>query len=358
MGEQIGKFPPQGHSCAGKDAPRYREAGVDLDAAERTKAGLKGLVAATRDKNTLSDLGSFAGLYLVPPGVRAPVLVASADGVGTKLKVAFLSGRHGTVGRDLVNHCVNDILVQGARPLFFLDYLAVGAMDEDVVTEVVAGVALGCRENGCALLGGETAQMPDFYAAGEYDLAGFVVGVVERERVLDGSAVRVGDVLVGIASTGLHTNGYTLARRIVFDQLGLGPDDPFPTTGQSVADELLGVHRSYVRPLLPIVEGDRVHALAHITGGGIPGNLPRVLGPGLGAVVRRGSWDLPPVFSALQRAGSLPLEEMDRVFNMGVGMIAIVPPAHADGVIASLRSGGETAWIMGEIEAGHGVRYG
>ena len=358
MGDQIGKFPTQVHSCAGKDAPRYREAGVDLDAAERTKAGLKGLVAATRDKNTLSDLGSFAGLYLVPPGVRAPVLVASADGVGTKLKVAFLSGRHGTVGRDLVNHCVNDILVQGARPLFFLDYLAVGAMDEDVVTEVVAGVALGCRENGCALLGGETAQMPDFYAAGEYDLAGFVVGVVERERVLDGSAVRVGDVLVGIASTGLHTNGYTLARHIVFDQLGLGPDDPFPTTGQSVADELLGVHRSYVRPLLPIVEGDRVHALAHITGGGIPGNLPRVLGPGLGAVVRRDSWELPPVFGALQRAGSIPLEEMDRVFNMGVGMIAIVSPAHADGVIASLRSGGETVWMMGEIEAGHGVRYG
>ena len=358
MGEQIGKSPPQAHSCTGEDAPRYRDAGVDLDAAERAKAGIKDLVAATRDENTLSDLGSFAGLYLAPPGFRAPVLVASADGVGTKLKVAFLSGRHGTVGRDLVNHCVNDILVQGARPLFFLDYLAVGAMDEDVVTEVVAGVALGCRENGCALLGGETAQMPDFYAAGEYDLAGFVVGVVERERMLDGSAVRVGDVLVGIASTGLHTNGYTLARRIVFDQLGLGPDDPFPTTGQSVADELLGAHRSYVRSLLPIVEDDRVHALAHITGGGIPGNLPRVLGPGLGAVVRRDSWELPPVFGALQRAGSLSLEEMDRVFNMGVGMIAIVPPAHADGVIDSLRSEGETAWMMGEIEAGHGVRYG
>jgi phosphoribosylformylglycinamidine cyclo-ligase len=358
MGEQTGKFPPQARSCADKDAPRYRDAGVDLDAAERAKAGLKDLVAATRDENTLSDFGSFAGLYRVPPGVRAPVLVASADGVGTKLKVAFLSGRHGTVGRDLVNHCVNDILVQGARPLFFLDYLAVGAMDEDVVTEVVAGVALGCRENGCALLGGETAQMPDFYAAGEYDLAGFVVGVVERERILDGSAVRVGDVMVGIASSGLHTNGYTLARRIVFDQLGLGPDDPFPTTGRSVADELLGAHRSYVRSLLPIVEGDRVHALAHITGGGIPGNLPRVLGPGLGAVVRRDSWELPSVFGALQRAGSLSLEEMDRVFNMGVGMIAIVPPAHAAGVIASLRSGGETAWVMGEIEAGYGVRYG
>ena len=356
MGKQIEKVGPEAYS--GTAAPRYRDAGVDLDAAERAKARLKGLVASTRDENTLSDLGSFGGLYLVPPGARAPVLVASADGVGTKLKVAFRSGRHGTVGRDLVNHCVNDILVQGARPLFFLDYLALGAMDEDVVTEVVAGVALGCRENGCALLGGETAQMPDFYAAGEYDLAGFAVGVVERERVLDGSAVGVGDVLVGIASTGLHTNGYTLARRIVFDQLGLGPDDAFPTTGRSVADELLEAHKSYLRPLLPLVEGGRVHALAHITGGGVPGNLPRVLGPGLGAVVQRDSWELPPVFGVLQQSGSLTLEEMDRVFNMGVGMIAIVSPAHADDMVASLRSAGETAWVMGEIEAGHGVRYG
>lgn len=342
----------------GETAPSYRDAGVDLDAAERAKMRLKDLVASTRDENTLSDLGSFGGLYRVPPEARGPVLVASADGVGTKLKVAFLSGRHGTLGRDLVNHCVNDILVQGARPLFFLDYLAVGTMDEDVVTEVVAGVALGCRDNGCALLGGETAQMPDFYAPGEYDLAGFVVGVVESEQVLDGSAVGVGDVLIGIASTGLHTNGYTLARRIVFDQLGLGPDDVFPTTGRSVADELLEAHKSYLRTLLPLVEGGRVHALAHITGGGIPGNLPRVLGPGLGAVVQRDSWELPPVFGVLQQSGSLTLEEMDRVFNMGVGMIAIVSPAHVDDMVASLRSAGETAWVMGEIEAGHGVRYG
>ena len=199
--------------------------------------------------------------------------------------------------------------------------------------------------------------MTDFYAAGEYDLAGFVVGVVERDRVLDGSAVRAGDVLVGIASTGLHTNGYTLTRRIVFDHLGLGPDDPFPTTGRSVADELLETHRSYLHSLLPIVDGGRVHALAHITGGGIPGNLPRVLGPGLGAVVRRDSWEPPPVFRALQEAGAVAQEEMDRVFNMGVGMIAIVPPAQADEVVASLHAVGETAWLIGEIEVGHGVRY-
>ena len=335
----------------------YRDAGVDLDAAERAKARLKSLVASTRDENTLSELGSFGGLYLVPPGMRAPVLVASADGVGTKLKVAFTANRHDTVGRDLVNHCVNDILVQGARPIFFLDYVALGAMDEAVVTDIVSGVATGCRDNGCALLGGETAQMPDFYAQGEYDLAGFIVGVVERDRVLDGSAVRSGDVLIGIASTGLHTNGYTLARKIVFDHLGLGPQDPFPGTGRSVADELLEAHRSYLRPMLPLLDAGKVRALAHITGGGIPGNLPRVLGPDLGAVVRRASWRVPAVFEGLQRGGSVALEEMDRVFNMGVGMIAIVAPAEADAVVASLRASGENAWVLGEVEPGQGVRY-
>ena len=335
----------------------YRDAGVDLDAGDRAKARLKALVAKTRDANTLSELGSFGGLYLVPPGMRAPVLVTSADGVGTKLKVAFQSGRHGTVGRDLVNHCVNDILVQGARPLFFLDYLALGVMDEEVVTEVVAGVALGCSDNGCALLGGETAQMPDFYAAGEYDLAGFIVGVVERDRVLDGGRVHAGDALVGLGSTGLHTNGYTLARRIVFERLGLGPADPFPGTGRSVADELLEAHRSYLRPMLPLLDAEKIHALAHVTGGGIPGNLPRVLPAGLGATVRRRSWKLPAVFESLQRAGSVAPDEMDRVFNMGVGMIAIVAPADADAVVAALRAAGETAWILGEVESGHGVRY-
>jgi phosphoribosylformylglycinamidine cyclo-ligase len=335
----------------------YRTAGVDLDAAERAKARLKELVASTRDKYTLSELGSFGGLYAVPDDARSPVLVASADGVGTKLKVAFAADRHDTVGRDLVNHCVNDILVQGARPLFFLDYLAVGVMDERRVTDVVAGVALGCRDNACALLGGETAQMPDFYAPGEYDLAGFIVGVVERARLLDGSAVRAGDALVAIGSTGLHTNGYSLARRIVFERLGLGPDDPFPGTGRSVADELLAPHRSYLKPLLPELEQGRVHALAHITGGGIPGNLPRVLPDGLGAVVRRGSWQPPALFRSLQQAGGVEQAEMDRVFNMGVGMIAIVPPADADAVVAALAAAGENAWVLGAIERGEGVRY-
>ena len=335
----------------------YREAGVDLDAAERAKARLRDLVAATRDEHTLSELGSFGGLYAVPPGVEGPVLVSSADGVGTKLKLAFQSGRHDTVGQDLVNHCVNDILVQGARPLFFLDYLATGVLDEAVVVEVVKGVAIACRENRCALLGGETAQMPDFYAPGEYDLAGFIVGVVERERVLDGSRVRAGDALVGIASSGLHTNGYTLARRIVFQEMGLGLDDPLPGTGGSVGEALLRVHRSYLRSLWPLLEDRRAHALAHVTGGGIPGNLPRVLPAGVGAVVERGSWTPPVLFEALARGGGVDQDEMDRVFNMGVGMIVVTAPEQADHVVRALLGAGEEAWRMGEVEQGEGVRY-
>jgi phosphoribosylformylglycinamidine cyclo-ligase len=341
--------PPRGLS--------YRDAGVDLDAAERTKSTFKSLLASTRDENTLSELGAFGGLYAVPAGVQDPVLVSSADGVGTKLKLAFLTGRHDTVGHDLVNHCVNDILVQGARPLFFLDYLGTGELDERVAREVVAGVALGCKENGCALLGGETAQMPGFYASGEYDLAGFIVGVVERARVLDGSRVRAGDALVGIASDGLHTNGYTLARQIVFEEMGLGVDDELPDVGETVAAALMRVHRSYLRALWPLLEQGRLRALAHITGGGVPGNLPRVLPAGLGARVLRGSWEPPVLFQALARAGEVEQPEMDRVFNMGVGMIAVSAPEDAGGTVRALREAGEDAWILGEVEKGHGVRY-
>jgi phosphoribosylformylglycinamidine cyclo-ligase len=336
----------------------YRAAGVDLDAAERAKERLKELVASTRDAYTLSELGNFGGLYAVPGDVAEPVLVSSADGVGTKLKVAFMAGRHDTVGQDLVNHCVNDILVQGARPLFFLDYLAAGSMDEDVVAQVVTGVALACRENRCALLGGETAQMPDFYADDEYDLAGFIVGVVPRARVLDGSRVEAGDVLVGLASSGLHTNGYTLARHIVFDHMGLRPDDGFPELERSVADVLLDVHRSYLAPLTPLLQNDGlVRGLAHITGGGIPGNLPRVLPPGLGAVVDRSSWTPAPVFRVLGRAGGVERDEMYRVFNMGVGMIAVVAADRADEVMARLADAGEAAWVLGRVVRGTGVSW-
>ena len=335
----------------------YRAAGVDLDAAERAKERLKSLVAATRDENTLSELGQFGGLYAVPGDVESPVLVSSADGVGTKLKVAFLAGHHDTVGQDLVNHCVNDILVQGARPLFFMDYLASGEMDESVVTEVVAGVARACKENGCALLGGETAQMPGFYQADEYDLAGFVVGIVGRNEVLDGSRVRAGDVLIGLASSGLHTNGYTLARKIVFDAMGLTVDNAFPGSDRSVGEVLLDVHRSYLAPLRPLLQRGSIRGLAHITGGGIPGNLPRILGTGLGAAVDLASWEPPDVFRVLGEAGKVDRDEMLRVFNMGVGMIVVTAPGDADSVLSTLRDGGSSPWIMGEVEAGEGVRW-
>lgn len=339
------------------DGLSYAGAGVDLDAAERTKEGLKQLVASTRDRFTLSELGHFGGLYQVPDDVEQPVLVSSADGVGTKLKLAFATGRHGTVGQCLVNHCVNDILVQGARPLFFLDYLATGQMDEAVVHDVVRGVATACRENRCALLGGETAQMPDFYAAGEYDLAGFIVGAVSRDRIIDGTAIKAGDALVGLASTGLHTNGYTLARKIVFDVMNLGVEDEMPGTGRSVGDELLAVHRSYLNVLGDPLQSTVVHGLAHITGGGIPGNLPRVLPEGLGASVDPTSWEVPVIFRALQDAGNVQREEMDRVFNMGVGMIVVVDPSDVPAIVDAAEAGGVEAWAIGSIEEGDGVTY-
>ncbi len=341
----------------GQGGLSYRDAGVDLDAAERTKDRLKDLVASTRDRWTLSELGAFGGLYQLPDTFLAPVLVSSADGVGTKLKVAFLAGRHDTVGQCLVNHCVDDILVQGARPLFFLDYIASGTMDEGVTADLVRGMATACKENGCALLGGETAQMPDFYRAGEYDVAGFIVGAVDRDRVLDGSSVREGDVLVGLASNGLHTNGYTLARRIVFDLMGLRVDDAFPGTDHTVADELLSVHRSYLPVLAGLLHDDRIQALAHITGGGIPGNLPRVLPEGLGARIDRASWRVPAVFETLQSAGGVDPDEMARVFNMGVGMIAVVRPGRAGGVISASGGHGVEAWSIGKVVAGTGVEY-
>ncbi|MDE3005620.1 MAG: phosphoribosylformylglycinamidine cyclo-ligase [Gemmatimonadota bacterium] len=339
------------------DGLSYADAGVDLDAAERTKEGLKELVASTRDRFTLSELGAFGGLYQVPDDVDQPVLGSSADGVGTKLKLAFSTGVHHTVGQCLVNHCVNDILVQGARPMFFLDYLATGEMDEEVVQDVVRGVAIACKENGCALLGGETAQMPDFYAADEYDLAGFIVGSVARDSVIDGSRIVDGDVLVGLESSGLHTNGYTLARKIVFDVMGLTVADPFPGTDRTVGEELLAVHRSYLNVLAEPLKDGIVHGLAHVTGGGIPGNLPRVLPQGLGAVVDRASWPIPPVFEALQEAGSVDREEMDRVFNMGVGMIAVVSEDDAAAIHSTAEMHGMESWTIGAIQPGSEVRY-
>jgi len=335
----------------------YRAAGVDLERGDRAKAGLKDLLGSTSDALTLSKFGTFGGLYAVPPDVTEPVLVSSADGVGTKLKVAFAAGEHGTVGHDLVNHCVNDILVQGAKPLFFLDYLATGVLEECVVHDVVAGVARGCKENACALLGGETAQMPGFYAAGEYDLAGFIVGIVSRARILDGSRVRPGDALVGLPSSGLHTNGYSLARQIVFEAAGLEVTDRLPGHDETVATALLRVHRSYLDVLWPELEEGTVSALSHITGGGIPGNLPRSLPEGLGAEIDRGSWQVPPLFRALQELGAVDEDEMLRVFNMGVGMVVVLTAAEAGPFVRRLGARGEAAWELGRVVERPGVRF-
>jgi len=340
----------------------YKNAGVDIDAGNEVVRRIKGLAKATATKGVLSDLGSFGGLFhLGASGLTDPVLVASADGVGTKLRVAFMSGIHGTVGVDLVNHCVNDILVQGAQPLFFLDYLATGRLDPDVAVQIVDGLARACRENGCALLGGETAEMPGFYADGEYDVAGFIVGAVERGKVIDGRGIVPGDVLVGVPSSGLHTNGYSLARSIVFERLKLSVHDTVPELGTTVAEALLAPHRSYLPLVRPLLAGARpiVKGMAHITGGGITDNLPRVLPEGTDAVVRLNAWNVPPIFQWLQQAGAVPREDMLRTFNMGIGLILAVAEAEADGVLAALAAAGEPRAVrIGGITAGSGqVRY-
>jgi phosphoribosylformylglycinamidine cyclo-ligase len=332
----------------------YKTSGVDIDAGNEVVRRIKGLARSTFTPGVLSEIGSFGGLFRLDPGRFAdPVMVASADGVGTKLKVAFLASRHDTVGEDLVNHCVNDILVQGARPLFFLDYLATGRLSPDVAEQIVAGIARGCRANGCALLGGETAEMPGFYAAGEYDLAGFIVGAVDRARIVNGATLQPGDALVGLPSTGLHTNGYSLARRIVFDELGLSVGDALPGTGMTVGDALLAVHRSYLRAMEPLLaEPGLVRGLAHITGGGITDNLPRVLPAGVGARVDRRAWVVPALFDVLGRAGGVPIGDMYRSFNMGIGLIIACRAADAGRVTAMLEGEGEAPRLIGELVAG------
>jgi phosphoribosylformylglycinamidine cyclo-ligase len=333
----------------------YRQSGVDIEAGNEVVRRIRRMARATFTPQVLSDIGSFGGLFgLDVTRYRQPVLVASADGVGTKLKVTFMTGRHDTIGADLVNHCVNDILVQGAEPLFFLDYLATGALAPDIAEQIVSGVARGCRENGCALLGGETAEMPGFYAAGEYDIAGFIVGAVDRERVIDGSRVCVGDVLVGLPSSGLHTNGYSLARRIVFDALGLSVAAHVDELGGSVGDALLAPHRSYLPVIRPLLPSGAIKAMAHITGGGITDNLPRVLRDGTRALIDTRTWTVPPIFQWLQRSGRVSVDEMRRTFNMGVGIVLIVAQADASAVLARLGEG----WILGEIVTGErGVVY-
>ena len=330
----------------------YRSAGVDIEAGDDAKRRIRRLVESTYTAGVRSAFGSFGGMFRMPSDVPDPLLVASADGVGTKTRVAIDAGRHDTIGHDLVNHCVNDILVQGARPLFFLDYVAFGSLDPNVVEAVVAGVAAGCSENGCALLGGETAEMPGIYTPPDYDLAGFIVGCVSEGKVLGASRVVAGDVLVGLASTGLHTNGYSLARRIVGERMKLAAGDQFPGTDRSVADVLLAVHASYLAALGPVL--DRVHAMAHITGGGLPGNLDRALPPTLDAVVNLDSWEVPLLFRELARAGGVSDGEMFRSFNMGVGMVVICDGSHASTVIQSAARAGIAGWQLGEVRPGAG----
>jgi phosphoribosylformylglycinamidine cyclo-ligase len=335
---------------------QYAEAGVDLKGAEAAKARIARAVAGTRTALSVGHVGAFGGMVRIPPGMRRPTLVLSTDGVGTKVLVALEAGRFDTVGEDLVNHSVNDILVHGATPIAFMDYIAGSGLGVEQIAGIVEGIARGCRAHDMALAGGETAQMPGLYSPGTYDLAGTIIGVVEEEAAIHGDAIRPGDVLLGYASTGLHTNGYTLARRIVFERMGLGIDDRLGELDRSVADVLLDVHRSYYRSVRPVV--GQLHGMAHITGGGIPGNLVRILPPGCEAVVDSGSWEIPPLFGILQRAGAVSTEEMRDVFNLGVGLIAVLPPQSVPGAQAAAQSDGVATWTTGEIRPGsQAVRF-
>ena len=327
---------------------RYRDAGVDIDEADRAVASIKKLARQTFTKGVLTDIGSFGAAYRIS-GLKKPVLVSSADGVGTKLKIAFLTGRHNTVGEDLVNHCVNDIAVQGALPLFFLDYFAVGKLDAAVAASVVEGIARGCRSNGCALIGGETAEMPGLYAAGEYDLAGFIVGAAERSELISPARIRPGDVLVGLASSGLHTNGYSLARKLLFDAAGYAPGTLLPEVGVTLGDELLKVHRSYLKPLRALMAAGLLKGAAHITGGGITDNTPRMLPKGMAAEIDTASWKIPAIFQALRRIGNVPEDDYRRTFNLGVGMILAVPARGAARAEAVLGRIGEPCFRIGAV---------
>lgn len=337
----------------------YASAGVDIDVANEAKKRIQRLARTTFTPSVLSDIGSFGSVFrLESDRCAEPLLVASCDGVGTKLKIAFMTGIHDTVGYDLVSHCVSDILVQGARPLFFLDYIACGRMEAGVVEQIISGLVRGCREMRCALIGGETAEMPDFYAPGEYDLAGFILGIVDRKDLINGSSIRPGDRLLGLPSAGLHTNGYSLARRLFFDRLGLGPDDVVPELHATVAGLLLSPHRSYLPTIEPLLGRGILKGLAHITGGGITENLPRILPPGAAAVVRRKSWPILPLFGYIQEKGEVDDAEMYRTFNMGIGMIVAVAPGDVPDLRAHFESRGESVYEIGEIVAGDGrVHY-
>jgi phosphoribosylformylglycinamidine cyclo-ligase len=337
----------------------YAAAGVDINRQDDALARIKPLVKTTRTPGVRSDIGLFGGLFSAQFPEAKPILVSSMDGVGTKMKVARLAGRWDTVGADLVNHCINDILVQGARPLFFLDYVAAQRLEPEVIEQIVKGMAGACRASGCALLGGEMAEMPGVYAEGEVDVAGTIVGVVAEDDLLPRTAaMQAGDVLIGLPSSGLHTNGYSLARKVFFELAGLTVADPLPGSGQTVADALLAVHKSYLGPVLPLVRAGQLVAMAHITGGGLTDNLPRVLPGHLDAAIDTGSWTIPPLFQFLMTQAGLPLDDARRSFNLGVGMVLIAAKGEVPAVLASLAAAGEAAWVLGELVPGAGVvRY-
>ena len=330
----------------------YASAGVDIERSDAVKRRIRSVVESTFTAGARGAFGGFGGMFRIPAEAQRPVLVASADGVGTKLRVAIEANRHDTVGHDLVNHCVNDILVQGALPLFFLDYFAAGVLVPDVVESVVTGIAAGCRENGCSLVGGETAEMPGIYTPPDYDLAGFIVGCVEEDAILGADRVEEGDVLIGLASNGLHTNGYSLARRIVADRMKLAVKDPFPGESGTVAEVLLRVHRSYLAAVKPVLA--RIHGMAHITGGGLPGNVNRVLPDTLDAAIDASGWEVPNLFRQLERAGEVSRAEMYRTFNMGIGMVVIADEASVPAIEASAASAHIASWRLGRIVRGTG----
>jgi len=331
---------------------KYKDSGVNIEKAGRIKNSLSQLVKASWGENVLSEIGHFGGLFSLPAGYKEPVLVSSVDGVGTKVLVAKMAGVFDTVGQDLVNHCANDILVQGARPLFFLDYVAAGVLDEEVVISLVAGLGKACAENGCALIGGETAEMPGLYQGSEFDLAGCIVGIVEKSSIIDGSRIEPGDVVFALPASGMHTNGYSLARKIFFDQQGLRVNDRVDELGCTVGEELLKVHTSYVKPVTELIHRADVKGLAHITGGGVIENLPRILPRSCDAVISKGAWPVLPVFTYLQEKGNISETEMYTVFNMGLGMIVITSPEDADSVLKY--NGDMDIYRVGEITAGEG----
>ncbi len=340
-------------SSSNSETITYADAGVDIDRANRTKKRIKYLAHKTFTKGVLSEIGGFGGLFSVDKQKYIdPVLVSSVDGVGTKLKVAFEMNMHHTVGADLVNHCVNDIAVQGATPLFFMDYLATGKLNPDIAEKVIEGLAEACKHNGCALIGGETAEMPGFYPDGEYDLAGFIVGVVEREKIITGKTVEVGDVVLGLASNGLHTNGYSLARKLLFEVARYTPESYVNELKGKVGNELMHTHKSYWPSIKRLLHDECVSAMAHITGGGITENLPRVLPRGVAAVIEIGSWPVPTIFEHLQKLGNVPQDEMLRTFNMGLGMLLVVPAKKFKKAQTVLERVGEKAYTVGRIVKG------